>query len=159
MEDLIIEDITLDESQARVTMLGVPDTPGLAAQVFDEIAEGGIVVDMIVQSVGREGRANLSFTVPEKDYPKSVELAAVLAEGFRSPPPTSSPRVAKLSVFGIGMRRHTRVAARMFRSLAEAGVNIEMISTSEVRLNVVVDGSQGQKGLETLQTEFADAKP
>ena len=113
---------------------------------------------MIVQSIGREGRANLSFTVPQKDYRKSVELTAALAEGFGSPPPTGSPAVAQLSVFGIGMRSHTRVAARIFRSLAEAGVNIDMISTSEVRLNVVVDGSQGQKGLETLQKEFVDAR-
>ncbi|MFH1268163.1 MAG: aspartate kinase [Planctomycetota bacterium] len=156
MEGLIIEDITLDESQSRVTMLGVPDTPGLAAQVFDEIAENGIVVDMIVQSVGREGRANLSFTVPGKDLQKSVRLATVLAEGFGSLAPTSSPKVAKLSISGTGMRSHTNVAARMFQSLADAGINVDMISTSEVRLNAVVDGAQGRKSLELLRKEFAD---
>ncbi|MFH1923265.1 MAG: aspartate kinase [Planctomycetota bacterium] len=156
MEGLIIEDITLDESQSRVTMLGVPDTPGLAAQVFDEIAENGIVVDMIVQSVGREGRANLSFTVPGKDLRESVRLATVLAEGFGSLAPTSSPKVAKLSISGTGMRSHTNVAARMFQSLADAGINVDMISTSEVRLNAVVDGAQGRKSLELLRKEFAD---
>jgi len=156
MEDLIIEDITLDESQSRVTMPHVPDTPGLAAQVFDEIAENGIVVDMIVQSVGREGRANLSFTVPQEDFHESVRLATALAQGFGSPPPTSSPKVAKLSVSGTGMRSHTNVATRMFQSLADAGINVDMISTSEVRLNAVVDGSQGRKGLEVLRKEFAD---
>jgi aspartate kinase len=156
MEDLVVEGIHLDESQARVTMLGVPDTPGLAAQVFDEIAEHGIVVDMIVQSVGREGHANVSFTVPQQDLSKSVEVATDLARGFGCPPPSSSPRVAKLSVSGTGMKSHTDVAIRLFRSLAEAGVNVDMISTSEVRLNVVVDGSQGRKGLEALEKEFAD---
>jgi len=156
MEGLIIEDITLDESQSRVTMLGVPDTPGLAAQVFDEIAENGIVVDMIVQSVGREGRANLSFTVPGKDLRESVRLATVLAEGFGSLAPTSSPKVAKLSISGTGMRSHTNVAARMFQSLADAGINVDMISSSEVRLNAVVDGAQGRKSLELLRKEFAD---
>lgn len=156
MEQLMIEDIALDASQGRVTLLGVPDTPGLAAQVFDEIAEGGIVVDMIVQSVGREGRANLSFTVPQKDLQKSVAIATQLAEGFGCPPPTSCPNVAKLSVSGIGMRSHTGVASRLFQSLASAGINVDMISTSEVRVNVVVDGSQGQKALEVLQQQFAD---
>jgi aspartate kinase len=156
MEDLIIDEITLDESQARVTLEQVPDTPGLAAQVFDEIAEQGIVVDMIVQSVGREGHANLSCTIPQEDLARCLELAAELARGFGSPPPTSSPRVAKLSVCGTGMRSHTDVAARMFQSLADTGINVDMISTSEVHLNVVVDGSQGQKGLDVLRKEFAD---
>jgi aspartate kinase len=156
MEDLFIEGITLDDSQARVTLVRVPDTPGLAAQVFDEIAENGIVVDMIVQSVGREGHANLSFTVPQRDLPKGVELATVMAEGFGAPPPTSAPRVAKLSVSGTGMRSHTGVAIRMFQSLARAGINVDMISTSEVCLNAVVDGAHGRDGLEVLRKEFAD---
>jgi len=156
MEDLIIEEISLDEEQARVTMLRVPDTPGLAAQVFDEIAERGIVVDMIVQSIGREGHANLSFTVPQQDLQKCIELAGELSAGFGGPPPAHSARVAKLSVLGTGMRSHTSVADRMFQSLAAAEINVEMISTSEVRLNAVVDGAQGPKGLEALRKEFAD---
>ncbi len=156
MEDLIIEDIALDASQARMTMVRVPDTPGLAAQVFDEIAERGIVVDMIVQSIGREGHANLSFTVPQQDLRKSIDLASDLAAGFGGPPPTYSAKVAKLSVLGTGMRSHTGVANRMFQSLAAAGINVDMISTSEVRLNAVVDGSQGRKALKVLREEFAD---
>jgi aspartate kinase len=156
MEDLIIEEIALDESQARVTLLGVPDTPGLAAQVFDEIAENGIVVDMIVQSVGREGRANISFTVSQEDLQQSVALGTVMAEGFGGPPPTSAPKVAKISVFGTGMQSHTGVAIRMFQSLADAGINVDMISTSEVRLNAVVDGSRGRKAREILRKELAD---
>ena len=156
MEDLIIERISLDESQARVTLVGVPDTPGFAAQVFGEIAEAGILVDMIVQSMGRAGHANLSFTVPQTELDRSLALAGRLAEGFGSPPPTSSPRVAKLSVTGTGMRSHTGVATRMLKSLADAEINVDMISTSEVRLNVVVDGQHGPRGLEVLNREFAD---
>lgn len=155
MEDLIVEDITLDASQARITLRKVPDTPGLAAQVFDEIAEGGIVVDMIVQSVGRGGYANLSFTVPQKDLSRSIEIASSLAEGFGSPRPTSCPNVAKLSVVGTGMRSHTSVASRMFHVLAAAGVNVDMINTSEVCLTAVVDGRHGAKALEALKKEFA----
>jgi aspartate kinase len=155
MEDLIIEDISLDETQARITLLKVPDTPGLAAQVFDEIAEGGIVVDMIVQSVGRSGLANLSFTVPQSDLEKSLQIAAGLAEGFGCPPPTHCPRVARLSVTGVGMKSHTDVATRMFQSLAAVGINVDMINTSEVRINVVVDGAKGPQAQEALRREFA----
>lgn len=154
MEDLIIEDITLDETQARVTLMKVSDTPGLAAQVFDEVAEQGIVVDMIVQSVGRGGFANLSFTVPQTDLTKALETASRLADGFGSPAPSHCPAVAKLSVTGVGMRSHTDVAARLFQSLAAVGINVDMINTSEVRVNVVVDGNQGKKALETLRKEF-----
>jgi len=157
MEDLIIDEISLDVSQARVTLPNVPDTPGLAAQVFDEIAESGIVVDMIVQSIGREGTANLSFTVAKEDLGKSLEIATSLAKGFGGSEPTSSPEVAKLEVSGIGMRSHTSVARRMFQSLADNGINVDMISTSEVRMNVVVDGQHGHKALEVLQKEFNEA--
>ena len=156
LEDLIIERISLDDSQARVTLVAVPDTPGLAAQVFAEIADAGILVDMIVQSMGRAGHANLSFTVPRTDLERSLKLATELAEGFGSPRPTHSPQVAKLSVTGTGMRSHTSVATRMLKSLADARINVEMISTGEVRLNVVVDGPHGQKGLEAIKKEFAD---
>jgi aspartate kinase len=156
MEDLLIEGVGLDASQARITLPEIPDTPGLAAQVFDEVAERGIVVDMIVQSVGRGGLATLSFTVPKEDLARGVEVAGRLAEGFGSAPPTSCPGVAKLSVTGTGMRSHTSVAARMLQSLADARINVDMISTSEVRLNVVVDGAQGERGLEVLKKEFAD---
>ena len=91
MEGLIIEDVSLDESQARVTVLGLPDIPGLAAQVFDEIAEAGIVVDMIVQSVGRQGHANISFTVPQEDLAKSLRVASEQAELLGCPPPLHCP--------------------------------------------------------------------
>jgi aspartate kinase len=158
MEDLTIDDMMLDDTQARVTIGGVPDAPGMAASVFEGIAAAGIFVDMIVQSLGRAGHANLSFTVPQADLARAVATATELAGQFGCGPVSSSPRVAKLSVSGIGMRSHTGVAIRMFRSLAEAGINVAMINTSEVRVNVVVDGAAGQKGLECLRRAFADAQ-
>ncbi len=162
LEDLVIEDITLDETQSRVTLLNIPDMPGLAAQVFDEIAEAGIVVDMIVQSIGRQGRASLTFTVPQVSLEQTLQVADELAARLEcslstDSPPTHSPEVAKLSVFGVGMRSHTSVAQRMFRSLSEAGINVDMISTSEVRVNVVIQRCDGQKALDALKQEFADA--
>jgi aspartate kinase len=158
MEDLAVSDIALDDSQARVTIANVPDAPGLAAQVFEQIAEGGILVDMIVQSFGRDGRANLSFTVPQTALDKAVKLSKQLAASLGCGPVTSCPRVAKLSVSGIGMRSHTGVAIRMFRALADAGINLDMINTSEVRVNVVVDGAAGPEALKCLQAAFADAQ-
>ena len=157
MEQLIIEDISLDATQARVTVIGVPDTPGLAAQVFDEIAQSGIVVDMIVQNIGRQDHANISFTVPEKDLQKCLRVAAEQAELLGCPPPSSCPKVAKLSVFGVGMKSHTGVASRLFKALADEGVNVDLISTTEVRVNVVIDGRHGEKGRAALLREFADA--
>lgn len=156
MEDLMIEDLVLDASQARVTLSGIPDKPGTAAMLFEEIAAGGVVVDMIVQSAGQDGCATVGFTVPQKDLAKSLDLAGKLSQKLGASAPTSSPKVAKLSAFGVGMKSHTAVAARLFQALAASGINVDMISTSEVRLNVVVDGSKGQKALEALNKEFTD---
>jgi aspartate kinase len=156
MEDLILEEVSLDESQARLTLTVIPDRPGVAARVFEEVAAAGIVVDMIVQSVGREGLAGLSFTVPQQDLQKALKIAGQLAKELGSKSPTSSAKVAKLTAVGTGLRSHTGVARRLFQSLSAAGINVEMIGTSEVQLNVVVDGAQGQKALEVLRTEFAD---
>jgi len=157
MEKLVIEGIDLDQSQARVTFVGLPDMPGLAAQTFDELAEAGIVVDMIVQSVGRQDRANISVTVPSADLQKTLGVAGDLAKTLNCSPPTHCENVAKLSVFGVGIKSHTGVAARMFHSLAEAGINVELISTSEVRINVVVNGRDGHKAITAVKKEFADA--
>ena len=156
MEELTIDDISLDSSQARVTINNVPDAPGVAAKVFDEVASTGIFVDMIVQSHGHNGLANLSFTVPKDKLATSHQVADRLTGQFSCGPVTSSPAVDKLSVSGIGLRSHTGVAIRMFGSLAEADINIDMVNTSEVRVNVVVEGGQGPRGLKCLQQAFSD---
>ena len=157
MEKLVIECIDLDDSQARVTFFGLPDTPGLAAQTFDKLAAAGVVVDMIVQSSGRNEKANISVSVPRDALKKAVAVAEDAAKTLKCEKPTHCEKVAKLSVFGVGIKSHTGVAARMFQSLAKAGINVELISTSEVRVNVVVDGQDGAKALAALKKEFADA--
>jgi aspartate kinase len=157
MEQLMIDDIALDQSQARITISGVPDVPGIASRVFEEVASAGIFVDMIVQSHdGYEGQASLSFTMPQDKLSESIAVTNRLSEQFACHAVTSSPQVAKLSVSGVGLRSHTGVAIRMFRSLAEASINVEMINTSEVRVNIIVNGSQGPKALQQLQSAFAD---
>ena len=158
MEGLTIDELVLDDKQASVTITSLPDKPGLAAQVFEEVARGGVFVDMIVQSIGQDGKASLSFTVPQTSLAKSVDLAGNLAKRLGCGPVSHCPRVAKLSVSGIGMRSHTGVAIRMFQSLAQAGINVDMINTSEVRVNVVVNGSHGAAALECLQKAFADVR-
>lgn len=157
MEDLIISGIELDDTQARVTVVGVPDKAGTAARVFEEVGGAGVVVDMIVQSVGHDGRADVSFTVPQRDLEKCLKLARDLSKKLGCDAPESCPKVAKLAVSGVGMRSHTILARRMFQSLADAKINVDMISTSEVRVNVVVDGDHGRKALEVLKKEFAEA--
>jgi aspartate kinase len=151
MEDLVIEGAELDESQARITVYHVPDRPGYAAKVFRSIAESGVFVDMIVQNVGIEGDSVLSFTVPKKDASRAVEAAN--AAGARHV--SVEPAMAKLSVIGVGMRTHTGVATRMFAALAERGINVNLINTSEVRINVGTDIARGREGLECLRRAFA----
>jgi aspartate kinase len=157
MEELAIDDISLDDTQARFTISGIADRPGIAAAIFDAVADGGIFVDMIVQSYGRHGKAKLSFTVPRSQYEDCLTLVNKLAAESHCGPVSAGASVSKLSISGIGMRSHTEVAIRTFQCLAKAGINVEMINTSEVRLNVVVDGQHGQRALAALQEAFADA--
>ncbi|MCE9546415.1 MAG: aspartate kinase, partial [Planctomycetia bacterium] len=156
MEDLAIEDVTLDETQARITISQVPDQKGVAATIFRQIAQAEVFVDMIVQGFSSSGQASLSFTVPHQQLSRALMDSAKLATSLGCGAVTSSAHVAKLSVSGIGLRSHTGVAIRMFRSLSEAGINVEMINTSEVRVNVVVDGRHGQQALKCLEAAFAD---
>ncbi len=157
MEDLVVDQISLDQSQGRLTLTAVADKPGIAAAIFDAVADAGIFVDMIVQSYGHEGKANLSFTVPHTQFEACLKLLQKLAEKLGCGPVTSSPRVAKLSVSGIGMRSQSGVAIRTFECLARANINVDMINTSEVRVNVIVDGQHGPAALEAMQKAFADA--
>ena len=158
MEDLTIDEIALDQSQSLVTIFDVPDRPGVAASTFDGLAKAGVFVDMIVQSFGRDGQANLSFTVPQAAYSQTVELAQKIAKQIGCGGVNSSAKVAKLSVSGIGMRSHSGVAIRMFESLAAAGINVDMMSTSEVRVNVIVDGRQAEAALACVQAAFAEVR-
>jgi len=156
MEELTIHDIMLDKSQGSVSIFGFPDAPGMAEKVFAATAEGNINVDMIVQSAPHD-TASLSFTVPKEELKDTAKIAASLVQQMPNVSIESSADVAKLSVSGIGLRSHTGVAIRMFRALAEAGINIRMINTSEVRVNVVVEGKDGDSGLAALKEAFTDA--
>ena len=153
MEDLAIEDCQLDSSQALVTFTDLPDTPGVAADVFEEVGRAGLNVDMIVQSHPRNGRAEISFTVPAESRDKAIEVARKIAAS-RGAHVADVPHVAKLSITGVGIRSHAGVADRLFKPLADEGINIDLVSTSEVRLNVVVAAEHGQKSLTVLRRAF-----
>jgi aspartate kinase len=153
MEDLAIEDCQLDASQTLVTFTDLPDTPGVAAEVFEELGRSGLNVDMIVQSHPRDGRAEISFTVPAGDRDKAIVAARKIASA-RGAVVADVPHVAKLSITGVGIRSHAGVADRLFKPLADCGINIDLVSTSEVRLNVVVAAEHGQKSLEVLRKAF-----
>ncbi len=150
MEDLVISGVELDEGQARVTLLEVPDRPGYAASVFAKIAEADVFVDMIVQNVSTAGNTHLSFTVPRHEVHRAEAAAAEIGLGGVS----VDSAIAKLSVLGVGMRTHTGVAARMFAALADGGINIALINTSEVRINIATDHDRGQEALEYLRKTF-----
>jgi aspartate kinase len=157
MEQLTIDEITLDENQSRVTIRGVPDRPGIAARLFGQIAAAGVFVDMIVQShKGESNGACISFTVPREQCQTALQVARSLERELGFSEVNHSPALAKLSVCGIGLRSHTDVAMRTFRALAEIGVNVAMISTSEVRVNIVTDAADGPKALQALRAAFAE---
>lgn len=155
MEDIVIERIALDRSQMRVTLSNLPDSPGLAAEVFSKISEKSVVVDMIVQSSGdkEKGVAGISFTVPREN------LAAIeeLAEEFKAELHCDvdwNPTVAKLTVRGTGLRSHTDLALRMFETFSRAKINVSIIGTSERSVNVVIDDADGDRGFALLKKEF-----
>lgn len=151
MEDLVISGVELDTTQARVTLLDLPDQPGHAARVFTEIANAGVFVDMIVQNAGRGEITHLSFTVPRVQADSAAAAAQRAIPGGKV---AVEPELAKLSVTGVGMRTHTGVATRMFAALADQGINISLISTSEVRINVLTRLDRGPEAIARLREAF-----
>ncbi|MEZ6122901.1 MAG: aspartate kinase [Planctomycetaceae bacterium] len=154
MEDIVVSDVCADQSQARVTIASLDDTPGVAAAVFSAVAEAGIVVDMIIQNAARDGKAIISFTVPAQDVQRTVDVVRGVLKSQPDVEVTSDPSIGKLSVTGIGLRSHTDVGARMFRALAESQINVEMVNTSELKVSVVVAGSETDRALAALKSAF-----
>ena len=141
MEQAIISGVTHDTSEAKVTIAHVPDRPGIAARVFRALADQEVNVDMIVQNVSSGGTTDISFTVPKADLPASKRVTEALAPEIGATGVTHDADIGRLSLVGAGMKSHPGVAATMFEVLAGEGVNIEMISTSEIRISCVVRSS------------------
>ena len=156
MEDIIIDKINLDRTQSRITLPAVPDRAGLAAQVFERIAKDSILVDMIVQSAGRDDVTSISFTVPRNELTRALAISSELAKTFGSSEPVHNPKIAKLSVFGTGLRSHTGLAHRMFKTMFDAGINVNIINTSEMCVDITVNDEDGEKGNKLLCSEFSN---
>ncbi|HNL89121.1 MAG: aspartate kinase [Nitrospira sp.] len=154
MEGVMVSGVTGDRNQAKITIIGVPDRPGIAARVFGAVANANIVVDMIIQNVSQASMTDISFTVPKPDLRKAVDLVQQLSEeiGARSVAVTES--IAKVSLIGVGMRSHSGVAAKMFEVLSREGVNIMMISTSEIKISCVIEEKYLELAMRTLHTAF-----
>ena len=138
MEKVVVRGVAVDKDQAKIIVSGIPDKPGSAARVFRALAEANTIVDMIVQNAGRQGVANLAFTVPQGDAEHAVRVLGPVLAANGGGEASVQGRIAKLSVVGVGMKTHSGVAARLFEALAEAGINIQLISTSEIKISVVI---------------------
>ena len=154
MEEAIISGVTHDVSEAKITIEQVPDRPGVAASVFRALADGGVNVDMIVQNVSTAGHTDISFTVPRSDLANTVAVMEKVvvdteARGYRS-----DAEVGRVSLIGAGMKTHPGVAAKMFETLADEGINIEMISTSTIRISCVVGEDDVERAVQSLHAAF-----
>jgi len=137
-----------------VTICDLPDKPGIAAVIFKDIAQADINVDMIVQNISRTGATDISFTVPSSDLNKTIKVAREISGKVKAGDVTFDKEVAKVSIVGIGMKSHSGVAAKMFEALATSGINIEMISTSEIKISCVVDKKRGDDALRAIHAKF-----
>lgn len=149
-----VSGVTYDKDQAKITIQSVPDRPGIASVIFNEIAKENINVDMIIQSASLKGLTDVSFTIAGTDLQKALPAIKVIAKRIKAKGVASSKGIAKVSIVGVGMRSHPGVAARMFSCLAKERINIGMISTSEIKISCAIDGKDVQKAVKSLHREF-----
>jgi len=154
MEQPIISGISHDTTEVKITIRDVPDRPGVAADVFSDLAEHNVNVDMIIQNVSEDGATDLSFTVPRDDLPSAKRVVGSIVGGLEARGWSVDEDIAKITLVGAGMKTHPGIAAAMFRTLADAGVNIDMISTSPIRISCVVDAEQVNDAVRALHTTF-----
>jgi aspartate kinase len=154
MEHAIISGIAHDTSEAKVTLFGVPDQPGIAASVFRPLAEAGINVDMIVQNVSEQGYTDISFTLPEDDLDRATTILDDVASRMSAAGVVAERGIAKVSLIGAGMKSDPGVAADMFEALAEAGINIQIISTSSIRISCVIRADAVEDAVNAVHDRF-----
>ncbi len=157
MEDVVVRGVSLDKNQAKVTLVGVPDKPGIAARIFKALGDANLNVDMIVQNVSHgsgKPATDLSFTVDKPELLKAHKVIEGLKHEVGFAQVLSTESIGKLSIVGVGMKSHTGVAGKMFDTLAREGVNIEMISTSEIKISVVIDLARGEQAMKAVHAAF-----
>lgn len=154
MESAVVSGVTYNKNEAKITIVKVPDRPGIAAKIFKPISDGGINVDMIVQNVSLEGYTDLTFTVPKTDYKKTMLMIEDVARDIGATKVEGNANIAKVSIVGVGMRSHPGVAAKMFRLLAGENINILMISTSEIKVSCVIEEKYTELAVRVLHDGF-----
>ncbi|MBI5550059.1 MAG: aspartate kinase [Desulfobacterales bacterium] len=154
MEQLVVSGVSHDKKQARVTLTKVPDQPGIAAKIFSPISEAGILVDMIIQNTRKEGKTDMTFTVPKGDFKRTMEIAKKVAQQVGAEEVLGDTNIAMVSVIGVGMKNHSGVASVMFNTLARENINILMIGTSEIRISCVIDEKYTELAVRVLHTAF-----
>ena len=154
MEDPIISGVVHDASESKVTIVGVPDRPGVSAAVFESLANANINVDMIVQNTSKDGLADISFTMPKSDMGVAEQIVSRVATEIGAQGVTHDSEIAKVSLVGAGMKTSPGIAARMFRVLADNNINIHMISTSTIRVSVVVSAADMEAAVTSLHSAF-----
>jgi aspartate kinase len=159
MEQASISGIAFNRDEAKVTILGVPDRPGIAYQILGPVGDANIDVDMIVQNVSHDGTTDFSFTVHRNDYAKTLKILEPVVKHIKGRGVESGDKIAKVSVVGVGMRSHAGIASTMFRTLAEEGINIEMISTSEIKISVVINEKYTELAVRVLHKAFGLEQP
>ena len=154
MEQALISGIAFNRDEAKLTILGVPDSPGIASQILCPIAAKNIEVDMIIQNTGHDGTTDFTFTVHRNDYKSALAVMEATAKSLGAREVSGDDKITKISIVGVGMRSHAGIASTMFKALASEGINISMISTSEIKISVVVDEKYLELGVRTLHNVF-----
>ncbi|MCB2187380.1 MAG: aspartate kinase [Deltaproteobacteria bacterium] len=153
-EKLIISGVAYNKNEARITVRGVPDQPGVAAKVFQPVSEAGIVVDVIIQNTSEDGKTDLTFTVPKTEFDRALGIVRHAASAIGFQEVLGDPDIAKVSIIGIGMRNHAGVASRMFQALAQENINIQMINTSEIKISCVIEEKYTELAVRVLHRTF-----
>jgi aspartate kinase len=154
MESMLVSGVAYNKNEARITVAKVPDTPGTASQLFTPISDAGIVVDMIIQNTRAGDLTDMTFTVPRTDYDKAMQIVNEVAETIKAGSVSGSQDIAKISIVGVGMRNHSGIATTMFNVLAREGVNILMISTSEIKVSCVIEEKYAELAVRSLHDAF-----
>ncbi len=156
MERLVVSGVTHNLNEAKIRVKGVQDHPGIAGKLFAPLSEAGIVIDMIVQNLSSDGTTDMTFTVPRSDYAKALEIANAASLEIGATEVEGDDAIAKISIVGLGMQDHAGVATRMFMTLADEGINIQLISTSEIKISVVIDEKYSELALRSLHAAFVE---
>jgi aspartate kinase len=155
MEQAVVSGIAFNRDEAKITVMGVPDKPGIAYQILGAVAEANIDVDVIIQNVSHDGKTDFSFTVHRNDYQRTVDmLQSQVAPATGATQILGDTKICKVSIVGIGMRSHAGVASKMFRALSDEGINIQMITTSEIKTSVVIDEKYMELAVRALHRAF-----